>query len=108
MSNPTSLSERVRPNIEAAPWVCEALKELEARLAEVTNALERGKVYQGSLRQELKDMTEERDRFQQALHAEQDRVDVAEVLLQALDRWYTDTHGPTWPDELRNRLAGGP
>ena len=28
-----SLSERIRPNSEAAPWVCEEVKELEAKLA---------------------------------------------------------------------------
>jgi chromosome segregation ATPase len=30
-----SLAERIRPSIEAAPWVCEEVKALEAELAQV-------------------------------------------------------------------------
>lgn len=29
-----SLSERIRPNSEAAPWVCEEVKKLECKLAQ--------------------------------------------------------------------------
>lgn len=29
-----SLSERVRPDVEAAPWVCKEIADLESRLAE--------------------------------------------------------------------------
>lgn len=31
-----SLSDRIRPNSEAAPWVCEEVKKIERELAEVT------------------------------------------------------------------------
>ena len=31
-----SLSDRIRPNSEAAPWVCEEVKKIERQLAEVT------------------------------------------------------------------------
>ena len=32
-----SLSDRIRPNSEAAPWVCDEVKKIERELAEVTN-----------------------------------------------------------------------
>ncbi len=35
-----SLSERIRENSEAAPWVCEEVKRLESRLAEWEQAAE--------------------------------------------------------------------
>lgn len=34
MSDEKKLSDRVRPNIEAAPWVCDEIAALEQRLAE--------------------------------------------------------------------------
>jgi hypothetical protein len=39
MTNTTKLSDRVRPNSEAAPWVIEEIKRLEAELAACSNLL---------------------------------------------------------------------
>lgn len=35
-----SLSDRIRPNSEAAPWVCEEVKRLERKLMCANNLLE--------------------------------------------------------------------
>jgi hypothetical protein len=35
----SKLSERIRPGVEAAPWVCEEVSSLEKRLAEAEEAL---------------------------------------------------------------------
>lgn len=39
MSTPAKLSERVRPDSEAAPWVIEEIKALEAAVAKSSAAL---------------------------------------------------------------------
>lgn len=47
-----SLSDRIRPNHEAAPWVCEEVKRLEAELVTLRDeneALRRARDRQASL-----------------------------------------------------------
>lgn len=39
-----SLHERIRPGVEAAPWVCDEIKKLEERLAELERASSQSKV----------------------------------------------------------------
>jgi hypothetical protein len=36
----SKLSERIRPGVEAAPWVCEEVSSLEKRLAEAEETLD--------------------------------------------------------------------
>jgi hypothetical protein len=45
-----SLSERIRPNSEAAPWVCEEVKKLESENAALRQALDAQMQYQRDLR----------------------------------------------------------
>lgn len=39
MSKKTKLSDRIRPNSEAAPWVIKEIKEIESEISRLTEAL---------------------------------------------------------------------
>ena len=65
-----SLSDRIRPNIEAAPWVVEEIAKLEQQLATIT--AERDKL--DSIASELQDTCDMQAKKMAAIEAERDEL----------------------------------
>ena len=92
-----SLSERIRPNSEAAPWVCEEVKKLESENAALRQALDAQMQYQ-------RDLRADRDRLD-CMERNCSHLEVVEAVAGNIERFRIDANRASL-DRLLAREGG--
>ena len=91
----SNLHERVRPGVEAAPWVCKEIETLVAQLSAVTAELTAAAIAYRIRGDVIAELTAERDRL---------REEMAE-LWKRIDKFQSQSHGITALAEIERLRA---